>query len=310
MAACVALVVWQRRTHALDDQLDQAREALGRLFPSRPLSPRTLPTRLLRAATQTVTVGVSGSILLPTRIEISVNPADLEPLEGAIDWLCRDVAEALRQRAVTEGWIVPDGPQIVIQPDPDRPMRSPRARGRLGALRPDDVATLQRLAPVPGPSTAADEPTNVQQAVPTPSFPAVAEAEAGTTGATQAIPATATAAAAASGQQHDDLAGLYLRLVTTEGPGDGDLSAVVMAGNEPLVLGRSREAPLQVNDRRASGRHCGFTVDPTDGELQVVDLGSTNGTFVDGQRVERSPLPPGTTLRVGTSTWRVEVEAV
>ncbi|HMG45824.1 MAG TPA: FhaA domain-containing protein [Acidimicrobiales bacterium] len=289
VAAGVAVVVWQRRTHALDDQLDLLRDVLGRIYPSRPLSPRTLPRRLLRAASQTVTVGVSGSILLPTRIEISVNPADLEPLEGAIDWLSRDVAEALRQRAATEGWIVPDGPQIVIEPDPERPLRSPRARGRIGALRPVDVATLQRLAPVPAPSVD-DEPTRTQ-GLPLP-------------------PTEVTAAVPAGPPTQDDVAGVYLRLVAVEGDGDGDLSALVLAGNEPLVLGRSREAPLQVDDRQASGRHCGFTLDPVDRELQIEDLGSTNGTFVDGRRVEHSALPPGTTLRVGASTWRVELEPV
>jgi pSer/pThr/pTyr-binding forkhead associated (FHA) protein len=123
-------------------------------------------------------------------------------------------------------------------------------------------------------------------------------------------PTAATAAAAPGPPTQADVAGVYLRLVAVEGDGDRDLSAVVLAGNEPLVLGRSREAPLQVDDRQASARHCGFVLDPVDRELQVEDLGSTNGTFVDGRRVEHSTLAPGTTLRVGASTWRVEVEPV
>jgi pSer/pThr/pTyr-binding forkhead associated (FHA) protein len=40
----------------------------------------------------------------------------------------------------------------------------------------------------------------------------------------------------------------------------------------------------------------------------VEDLGSTNGTFVNGQRIAGpQPLQPGDVIAIGTSTWRFEV---
>jgi len=39
----------------------------------------------------------------------------------------------------------------------------------------------------------------------------------------------------------------------------------------------------------------------------VTDLGSTNGTFVNGRRVTRSSIHPGDELTVGTTRLRVEV---
>jgi pSer/pThr/pTyr-binding forkhead associated (FHA) protein len=51
--------------------------------------------------------------------------------------------------------------------------------------------------------------------------------------------------------------------------------------------------------------HCRLTVLPG-GELEVTDLESTNGTFVNGTRVETARLAPGDTLKVG----RVEMLAM
>jgi pSer/pThr/pTyr-binding forkhead associated (FHA) protein len=51
--------------------------------------------------------------------------------------------------------------------------------------------------------------------------------------------------------------------------------------------------------------HCRLTVLP-DGELEVQDLASTNGTFLNGQRVEVARVAPGDRLQVG----RVELIAL
>jgi len=44
-----------------------------------------------------------------------------------------------------------------------------------------------------------------------------------------------------------------------------------------------------------------------DGEVVVTDLGSTNGTFVNGRKVTRAEVQPGDELSIGTSRLRVEV---
>jgi hypothetical protein len=273
-----AAVLWRR-----PDVTDQVREVLARFYPAQPLSRKALPKRLLRAAANTVTVGVTGTVLLPTRIVISVHPDDLEPFADAVDWLGRDIAEVLRTRAAANGWIVPDGPEVSIVADPERPLRVPRAVGHFGALSAEAVATLYR----PGPPPAVDVP---------PTAPAPPTAAA----------ATPTPQPGTAYTQMVD-AGVHLRLVaTTTNTGDADLSAVVLAGQQPVVLGRSHEAHLRVRDRKVSGRHCAFTVD-TQGDLHVEDLQSTNGTAVDEQPVTRTQLRGGETLRAGASAWWVDI---
>lgn len=51
-----------------------------------------------------------------------------------------------------------------------------------------------------------------------------------------------------------------------------------------IVLGRNRDVDLPLNDAKLSRRHCKITA--TDSGCVIVDFGSTNGTFVNGNRLE------------------------
>ena len=63
------------------------------------------------------------------------------------------------------------------------------------------------------------------------------------------------------------------------------------------TMGRSPGAEFVVDAAMVSRLHCRLTAGAT--ELQVVDLESTNGTFVNGQRVTQATLKEGDTLGVG-----------
>ncbi len=62
------------------------------------------------------------------------------------------------------------------------------------------------------------------------------------------------------------------------------MSLVLAAGEEPLVIGRAGQAGALLSDHRLSRSHCSIAVTP-DGWV-VRDLGSRNGTFVDGEPIE------------------------
>jgi pSer/pThr/pTyr-binding forkhead associated (FHA) protein len=75
----------------------------------------------------------------------------------------------------------------------------------------------------------------------------------------------------------------------------------------PTVVGRSDAASLKVRNSQISRKHC--EIDEYEGELVVRDLGSSNGTFVNDQRIsEMTFLSPGDELRVGTLTLRADYE--
>jgi hypothetical protein len=65
------------------------------------------------------------------------------------------------------------------------------------------------------------------------------------------------------------------------------------------VVGRSGDVDIPLDDAGVSRRHAEIHV--VDGRARVVDLGSTNGTFVDGERVATADLHDGSTITVGRS---------
>lgn len=71
------------------------------------------------------------------------------------------------------------------------------------------------------------------------------------------------------------------------------------------TIGRATGADFILDAALVSRVHCSVTALPT-GELEVIDLDSTNGTFVNGTRVSTARLTSGDRLEVG----RVELIAV
>jgi len=73
-----------------------------------------------------------------------------------------------------------------------------------------------------------------------------------------------------------------------------------------LTLGRADDNGVVVRDARASRHHAKIVADGTG--WSVEDVGSSNGTFVDGVEVRRSRLDRGQTLTIGDTPLKV-VEA-
>jgi serine/threonine protein kinase len=68
----------------------------------------------------------------------------------------------------------------------------------------------------------------------------------------------------------------------------------VFRGPAALLVGRAEDCDLRVpaDDRRVSRHHCAFDIDPP--AVRVRDLGSRNGTFVNGVRLAPTPTPAQT----------------
>ena len=77
---------------------------------------------------------------------------------------------------------------------------------------------------------------------------------------------------------------------------------VVALTNEPATIGRVPESTVILTDPNASRQHAELHLDGDSYEL--VDLGSTNGSKVNGERVQRQLLRDGDVLTFGTITLR------
>jgi pSer/pThr/pTyr-binding forkhead associated (FHA) protein len=72
-------------------------------------------------------------------------------------------------------------------------------------------------------------------------------------------------------------------------------------------MGRATRADFVVDAPLVSRIHCRLSV-TREGQLEVEDLRSTNGTFVNDRRVERAVLVPGDRLRLGRAELEVQRE--
>jgi len=78
-----------------------------------------------------------------------------------------------------------------------------------------------------------------------------------------------------------------------------------------LVIGRGTEADLRINDPGISRRHAQIRVNAAGPQVQIdiIDLGSTNGITVDGQRVQQAALQEGSRIEIGSTRMLVHAPA-
>ena len=78
-------------------------------------------------------------------------------------------------------------------------------------------------------------------------------------------------------------------------------------GPEPLTIGRDRTNALQLRDLAVSRQHC--VIEAGEGQLVLRDLGSSQGTFVNGVHVMERLLEHGDLVTIGGSMFIVQIQA-
>ena len=78
--------------------------------------------------------------------------------------------------------------------------------------------------------------------------------------------------------------------------------------SEPFTIGRARDSGVVVKDQRTSRRHC--VLEATgNGLWTLVDNKSSNGTYVNRQRVNTRELHDGDVVQVGQATFEFQADA-
>ena len=94
---------------------------------------------------------------------------------------------------------------------------------------------------------------------------------------------------------------MRVRLVPLEG------GALIEIAKDLVLVGRKEDCDIRLDHKSISKLHCVLV--KTDGLLLLRDLGSTNGTRVNGQRVRRAALLPNDQLQLASLRYSVEVVA-
>lgn len=85
----------------------------------------------------------------------------------------------------------------------------------------------------------------------------------------------------------------------TKGPAAGKTFPLV---GKTVKIGKGPENMISIPDPTVSTNHCGIQIDGA--HFEIVDLGSSNGTFVNGKKVERRSLRNGDVLTFGQTEMR------
>jgi pSer/pThr/pTyr-binding forkhead associated (FHA) protein len=74
------------------------------------------------------------------------------------------------------------------------------------------------------------------------------------------------------------------------------------------VVGRREDCDLRIPLGEVSRKHCRLIKD--NDSIRLEDLGSSNGTFHNGERVREATLAPGDTVQIGPVTFMVQIDGV
>jgi transcriptional regulator with GAF, ATPase, and Fis domain len=97
------------------------------------------------------------------------------------------------------------------------------------------------------------------------------------------------------------------RMRVIEGPDTGAVFQLDPNAPSRILLGTSPACSIRLTDPTVSRRHA--ALEPTGRRYRLTDLGSTNGTFVDGVAVVEALLRGGEVVRFGSSAMRAEADA-
>lgn len=75
---------------------------------------------------------------------------------------------------------------------------------------------------------------------------------------------------------------------------------------ESTVIGRREDCDLRIAVGDVSRKHCRLILGPD--SVEIEDLGSSNGTFVNGTKIQRSPVNAGDTIQIGPVVFVIQVD--
>ena len=245
----------------------------GRAFRTH-VQPVELARKLAKEMDEHRSVSVS-RVYVPNEYTVYLSPGDRTQFAAYEGSLVGELQEYLAEHARREAYALLTPPRVLIETDGDlaigefgiatRVTQPGEQRAPAGARLPDPVAAPASAPAAVAPLVEAPAETIIYRAEPEPPEP---EEEA----APQAPPEVVT-------------------LTVGE--------RVIPVSSDRVVVGRSRECDVRLDDGNVSRRH--FELGRTeDSGWAVVDLGSTNGTEVNGRRItRRTPLDDGDRIAIG-----------
>jgi hypothetical protein len=251
--------------------------AFARLFKGK-VHPAEIAKALQREADEQRSVLGEGRVLAPNVYVVTLGRTDFEHLGQWSDQLAGELADMVSEHIDDEGYQLFDKVTVRLELDPDLPTGVFEVSSHVAdPARPGSLEDLAVAAPPhPAPPVTGQHP-------PLPPLPPLRGRVATDTG--KQGPSIVGRAGSRSGVTH---------VLVVDGPGTRH---ELTTGRN--VIGRGTEADIRLPDTGVSRKHVDVVLDG--GTATVEDLGSTNGTLVNGRRVSRQALVDGDVIRIGHS---------
>lgn len=229
------------------------------------LHPREVLRRLVITAEEHRIEGLDGELYVPNRYKLEIALQNPEEQEAYLTFLQpQELADALWQELQQEGYRLRGGIVCEVVAQPVAPAQVPRQALRITA-KFDRSIPLPVTMPEPG-FIPPEEATNIA------SMPAASMTDVATSAGARAV------------------------LKSENG------QPLLHLTNRPVTVGRSRNAGCDLvldADRQVSRRHARIEWDAVAGNYVIYDLQSTNGLYVNEQRVDNRVLRSGDRIRMG-----------
>jgi len=244
--------------------------AFARIFKGK-VHPAEIAKALTREADEQRSIMGESRILAPNVYVVRLGETDFEHLAQWSEQLAGELADMVAEHCDTEGYQVFDKVTVRLERDGDLPTGVFEVSSHVAdpAARPPSAVNL--------PPVSAAHPA-------LPPLPPIRGRVATDTGR-QGSPAVVGRAGSRPGVTH---------VLVVDGPGTRH---ELTTGRN--VIGRGTEADIRLPDTGVSRKHVDVVLDG--GVATAEDLGSTNGTLVNGRRITRQPLSDGDVIRIGHS---------
>ena len=248
--------------------------AFARIFKGK-VHPAEIAKALQREADEQRSVVGEGRVLAPNVYVVRLGETDFGHLGQWSDQLAAELADMVAEHIDDEGYQVFDKVIVRLERDDDLP-----------------TGVFEVSSQVADP---ARPPSREDVAVAAPPMPPAAA-----TRALPPLPPLRGRVATDTGKQGPSIVGRagsrpgVTHVLVVDGPGTRH---ELTTGRN--VIGRGTEADIRLPDTGVSRKHVDVVLDG--GTAMVEDLGSTNGTLVNGRRVSRLALADGDVIRIGHS---------
>jgi hypothetical protein len=254
--------------------------AFARIFKGK-VHPAEIAKALQREADEQRSVLGEGRVLAPNVYVVRLGQTDFEHLGQWSDQLAGELADMVSEHIDDEGYQIFDKVSVRLERDADLPTGVFEVSSHVDdPARPSSREDL-RLDPALAAPPSGAPPLNGHP--PLPPLPPLRGRVATDTG--RQGPSFVGRAGARPGPTH---------VLVVDGPGTRhELST----GRN--VIGRGTEADIRLPDTGVSRKHVDVVLEGA--TATVEDLGSTNGTLVNGRRISRQVLADGDVIRIGHS---------